>query len=215
MKAILLNETQRQRIVHMVKPKKRDDLSYMNLNLLTATCDEESGNVLTLTYFLSESIRRSGDHFDEYKFVLLTEHDSFSVNCREYDYSIGKSERWEVENPCPSIISDRKLFEMIQFYESSFFERWEMENNLISNFSGIKQFNEQYLMDNYFEPDEEPAASNKDGSFSSDTNAAKKSNLKNRIRVIPVFVFFLIHIIGILLGIGIILVLIYQLIRVL
>lgn len=153
MKAIILNETQRQRIVRMVKPKKRDTLSYMNLNLITAVCDECSGNVLTLIYFLSESIRRSGDPLNEHIFVLLTEHDSFPIKCEEYYYSAGKAEKWDIENPCPLIVSDQKLLEMIQYYESSIFERREMEKNLIGANSGHKQFIEQYLMENYFEPD--------------------------------------------------------------
>ncbi|MDE6733713.1 MAG: hypothetical protein K2J77_12675 [Oscillospiraceae bacterium] len=214
MKVILLNETQRQRIVHTVKPKKRDHMSYMNLNLLTAVCDDESGNVLTLTYFLSESIRRSGGLFDEYKFVLLTEHDSFSVNCIEHYSSTAKAEKWEIKNPCPSIISDQKLLEMIQHYENSYSERSEMTKQQIGAYYD-EHFIERYLTENYFDPDEEAAVSNKDDSFSSDKNAAERSNLKSKIHVIPLFVLFLIHIFGILLGIGFILVLIYHLIRVL
>lgn len=149
MKAIILNETQRQRIVHMVNPRKGDTLSYMNLNLITAVCDEGSGNVLTLTYFLSESIRRSGDPLDEHIFVLLTEHDSFLIKC-EYNYL---AKKWNIVNSCPLIVSDQKLLEMIQYYESSYSERREMEKKLISANSGHKQFIEQYLMENYFEPD--------------------------------------------------------------
>lgn len=153
MKAILLNEMQRQRIVQMVKPKKIDTMSYMNLDLVTAVCDEESGNILTLIYCLSESIRRSDDPFDEYKFVLLTENDSFSIYCKQYFYRVyaaGKAKEWYIENPCPLIVSDQKLLEMIKYYESSFFERREMAKKLLGAYYD-KQFIEQYLTENYFE----------------------------------------------------------------
>lgn len=80
---VLLNDNQRKKIVDLVKPKENDYYSYQNLNLLTAVYDENTKIYLTLAYYLSSSIRRTDEHYDDYSYVLLTPMGNYFVGCKE------------------------------------------------------------------------------------------------------------------------------------
>ena len=69
MKTVLLNDKQRKKIVNLVRPKENDYYSYQNLNLLTAVFDEDTKIYLTLAYYLSSSIKRTDEHYDDYTYV--------------------------------------------------------------------------------------------------------------------------------------------------
>lgn len=146
MKAVLLNDKQRKKIVNMVKPSQKNFLSYQNLDLLTAVYDEEKNLYLTCTYYMSSAIMRTGDNYDEYSFALLTPFGCFSVRCTE---KMGKCSN--VFSPLPFVISNAKLTEMIKYYHESFSERRALKKEAQKDIdTGNMSFTEWYLSKNYF-----------------------------------------------------------------
>lgn len=146
MKAVLLDDRQRKKIVNMVKPSEKDFFSYQNLNLLTAVYDEEKNLYLTCTYYMSSSIMRTGDNYNEYSFALLTPLGCFSVSCTERS---GKC--FNVFSPLPLLISNAKLKEMVIFYHESFSERRALKKEAQKDIdTGDMSFTEWYLSKNYF-----------------------------------------------------------------
>lgn len=125
MTIVPLSERQRRRIIRLVKPQKKDLYSYRNLNLLTAVWDEEKNVYLTAAYFLSESIRRTGEQYNEYVYILITALGCFHVRCRK---AAGKYTG--ISSPLPFLLSGRKLLEMIQYYDDSFPERFRLEKEI-------------------------------------------------------------------------------------
>lgn len=141
MKIIILDDEQRKRIVNVVKPSKRDSFSYQNLDLLTAVLDEQTGNILTRTYFLSSAIRRTDETYDEYRFVLLTDKGDFIIPCCNT-----RGVYAGIRSPFPMQVSNGTVHEMIEYYEKSFSERWDMSVTEEKKMSlGNKTFTEWYL----------------------------------------------------------------------
>lgn len=146
MKTVLLNEKQRKKIVNLVKPEKKDNYSYQNLNLLTAVYDEKSRCYLTLTYYLSASIKRTDEHYNDYSFVILTPLGSFLASCKE-EAGIYKG----IFSPMPLLISNKRISEMIQYYNNSFSERYHMKKEAEKEMDlRGKGFTEWYLEKYYF-----------------------------------------------------------------
>lgn len=144
---VLLNDKQRQKIVNLVKPKENDYYTYQNLNLLTAVFDEDTKCYLTLAYYLSSSIKRTDDHYDDYSYVLLTPMGHYFVGCKE---KVGNYTN--IFSPLPLIISNKKIQEMIKYYKDHFSERFNIEKEAKKemNLEG-KGFTEWYLEKYYFE----------------------------------------------------------------
>lgn len=147
MKIVQLNEKQRKAIVKLVKPERKDFCSYQNLNLLSAVYDEDKRIYLTLAYYLSSSIKRTDEHYDEYSYVLLTPFGNYYVGCREEN-----GEYSGIFSPLPLFLSNKRIFEMIQYYRNNFTERRSIEKEAVKeiNVEG-KEFTEWYLENNYFE----------------------------------------------------------------
>lgn len=147
MKAVLLNDKQRNKIIRAVKLSKRDFFSYQNLNLLTAVYDEEKNIYLTLSHYMSPAITRSGENCEEYSFVMLTPLGCFTVRCtnRAGKYS-------GIFSPLPVLVSGQKIQEMIRYYDDSFSERRLLEKEAKSKVdTGEKSFTEWYLEKHFFE----------------------------------------------------------------
>ncbi|MGN0327578.1 MAG: hypothetical protein ACI4D4_01220 [Lachnospira sp.] len=141
MRTVLLSDKQRKKIVKLVKPKENDYYSYQNLNLLTAVYDEDTKIYLTLAYYLSASIKRMDEHYDDYSYVLLTPIGNYFVGCKEEagNYT-------GIFSPLPILISNKKILEMIQYYKHSFSERFNMKKEAEKNLDlGGKGFTEWYL----------------------------------------------------------------------
>lgn len=154
MRFVLLNDVQRKEIIDVVKPSRDDRFSYSNLNLLTAVYDGETESYLTLAYFLPEFIKRSNDTdpYDEYKFVLLTPDTIHLLFVgRNYGARVFK----DIKSPCPAVVSDRKLLDMLSYYRCHSAQRDELihslaerDNKPVSDYYG---FTEKYLISNgYF-----------------------------------------------------------------
>lgn len=147
MKIVLLDDKQRKKIVNLIKPKENDYYSYQNLNLLTAVYDENTKMYLTLAYYLSSSIKRTDEHYDDYSYVLLTPLGNYFVSCKE---EAGNYKG--IFSPLPILISNKKILEMIQYYRNSFSERFHMKKEAEKEMDlGGKGFTEWYLEKNYFE----------------------------------------------------------------
>lgn len=151
MKCILLSEELRKRIVHKVKPKRSSFTSFQYLNLLSGVTDEEKSITLTRIYFMSEAIRKSGDAYDEAGFIVLAPEKSFSVFFREYYHG----ERYRhIKSPCPELISDSELLEMIKYYNSTFSERAKIEKQSEeyqkAYLSFYRNYTDMYLNQEYF-----------------------------------------------------------------
>lgn len=146
MKIVLLNDKQRRAVVNMVKPSEKDYFSYQNLHLLTAVYDEEKKAYLTITRYMSSAIMRLDSHYDEYSFALLTGMGCFSVS------GIKASGKYSgIFSPLPVIISNQKILEMIEYYDSSFSERRALEREAIKDYdTGDIGFTEWYLNKYYF-----------------------------------------------------------------
>lgn len=146
MKIILLNDVQRNKIIKYVKPSKNDYYSYQNLDLLTAVSDDAGKYILTMSYYLSSSIRRMDDNYDECKYVLLTGLGCFSVSCIEAG---GKYSG--VFSPLPILISNNDILKMIRYYSDGFSERRALQRKAKSEIdTGNKGFTEWYLENYYF-----------------------------------------------------------------
>lgn len=146
MKAVLLNDKQRRKIIRTVKPSAADFFSYQNLNLLTAVFDEEKNIYLTLARFMSSAITRTNDNFDEYTYVLLTPLGCFSVNCIERAGKVSG-----ISCPLPVIASKSKITEMIGYYHESFSEQRSLKKEAVKEIDlGNKDFTEWYLEKHYF-----------------------------------------------------------------
>jgi len=154
MKCILLSEKTRKRIVRKVKPKRNDFYSFQSLNLLTGVLDEESGVILTGIYYLSESVKKSGDDFDDTGFIIIGKEHTHRVFFRTY--LRGEKYR-DLSSPCPEIISDEKLLAMIKYYNSTYSERAALEKESDeykeSRSSFYRNFTDMYLNRNYFKKD--------------------------------------------------------------
>ena len=145
MKAVLLNDKQRDRIIKTVKPSASDYYSYQNLNLLTAVYDEEKDIYLTLSRYMSSAITRIGDNFDDYSFVLLTSTGCYTVSCQDR-----AGEYFGVFSPLPLIIPKGKIEDMIRFYDESFSERRVLGKEAEKDIDrGDKSYTEWYL-EGYF-----------------------------------------------------------------
>ena len=150
MKIVLLNDEHRKKIVDLVEPKENDYYSYQNLNLLTAVFDEDTKIYLTLAYYLSSSIRRTDERYDDYSYVLLTPMGNYFVGCKEEagNYT-------DIFSPLPMLITNEKILEMIKYYKHSFSERLNMEKEAEKEVDlGGKGFTEWYLEKHYFEKKE-------------------------------------------------------------
>lgn len=150
MKTVLLNDKQRKKIVNLVKPKESDYYSYQNLNLLTAVHDEDKKIYITLAYYLSSSIKRTDEHYDDYSYVLLTPMGNYFVGCKEKagNYTV-------IFSPIAFLISNKKIREMIEYYKHSFSERFKLKKEVGKEMDlGGKGFTEWYLEKHYFEKKE-------------------------------------------------------------
>lgn len=177
MKTVLLNDKQRKKIVNLVKPKENDYYSYQNLNLLTAVYDEDTKIYLTLAYYLSSSIKRTDEHYDDYSYVLLTPIGNYFVGCKEEagNYT-------GIFSPLPMLISNKKILKMIQYYEHSFSERFNMKKEAEKDLDlGGKGFTEWYLEKNYFEKKENEEHVNT--TVTKDAAASKHNKLKITSRI--------------------------------
>ncbi|MGN0606811.1 MAG: hypothetical protein ACI4JM_09845 [Oscillospiraceae bacterium] len=108
---VLTNENQRKRIIKCAEPSVTDSFSYQNLNLVYGVEDKEKGFFLTLSYYLSDFIKRCDD-YDDYRYVILTKPMSFEISCIQYhskDIQI-------VSNIIPFIPKD-DIFKAIKFYQ--------------------------------------------------------------------------------------------------
>lgn len=146
MELIQLNNRQRNEIIKMTKPSKRDYFSYQNMNLLSAVYDEEKHIYLTMTGYMSSAITRMDSPYNEYSFALLTALGCFSVSCTE------RSGKYSgVFSPLPLVIPGSKILEMIEFYGNSYSQRREMEKEARVNFdTGDLNFTTWYLEINCF-----------------------------------------------------------------
>ena len=150
MKTVLLNDKQRKKIVNLVRPKENDYYSYQNLNLLTAVFDEDTKIYLTLAYYLSSSIKRTDEHYDDYTYVMLTPMGNYVVCCKE---EAGNYKG--IFSPLPVLISNKKILELIEYYRHSFSERFSMEKEAKKEMDlEGKGFTEWYLEKHYFEKKE-------------------------------------------------------------
>lgn len=154
MKCTLLSDESRKRIVRKVKPKRSSFTSFQYLNLLSGVTDEETGIILTRIFFMSESMRKSGEAFDEAGFIVLGREKSFSVFIKEYYHG----ERYRhLKSPCPEMISDSRLLEMIKYYNSTYSERARLEKQSEeyqkAYLSFYRNFTDMYLNQNYFSQD--------------------------------------------------------------
>ena len=141
MKVILLNDDQRKRIIEKVQPSLRNMYSYQNLDLLTAVLNEKTGNILTLTYYLSAAIKRTDETNNDYRFILLTDKGDVTVSWYE-----GENVYVENSSPISKQISTEEVKELIAFYENRFSERWDMRM-MEEKKLGLKEkkFTEWYL----------------------------------------------------------------------
>lgn len=147
----MLDDKLRKRIVRKAAPTKDNFYTYQNLNLLTGIYDEESGVILTKTYYLSEGIKRCGDTYDSAEYIILTKHLSFILRCGEYfDGEMFRN----IKSPCPVKLSDSRLLEMLNFYNENDSERVALAKQAFETgeYSGYTRygFTEQYLERNYF-----------------------------------------------------------------
>lgn len=145
MKAILLNNEQRNRIISVAQPRKYDSLSRQNLNLMTAVMDEETGYILTLTFYLSCSISRV-DNTDEYTYILLTDEGDFLIPCNTRISSCEGSD---------SLLQEKKtkesIDEMIDFYKETYQVRSDMKNKELEKVDlGGRNFTDWYLETYYY-----------------------------------------------------------------
>lgn len=171
MRIVILNDKQRKKIVNLVKPRENDYLSYQNLNLLTAVYDEDKKICLTLAYYLSSSIKRMDEHYDDYSYVLLTPMGNYFVGCK------GKAGTYSgIFSPLPIIIPSKKIREMIQYYEHSFSERFNMKKEVEKDLDlEGKGFTEWYLKKYYFEKREN--AEHSKNTVTNDAVASKHNKL--------------------------------------
>ncbi len=123
----MTDEALRKRIIEVVKPIKSDYFSYQNLNLLYGVYDEEKDMFLTLSYYLSEAIARTGGR-DEYRYVVITKDEGFIYPNAMIDgsYSVSRAD----------ISAAIRLYTNIK--EILTFER-QMEANLKVSFNDLKQ----------------------------------------------------------------------------
>lgn len=79
---ILTDETIRSRILDYIKPKYAASMSYQNLNLAYGVVDKNRNIFLTLSYYVSQSVKRCDDNLDDYEFVVLTDQSNFKALCQ-------------------------------------------------------------------------------------------------------------------------------------
>lgn len=151
MKWILIDDKTRMRIIRKAAPQKDDFYSYQNLNLLTGVYDEQSGVILTKTYYLCEGIKRTGDCYNDAAFIILTGYSSFIIRCAEY--TDGEKYR-NIKSPCPMKLSDSRLKEMLNYYNDNYSEESELKRKAFEQAEYAQYsrygFTEQYLERNYF-----------------------------------------------------------------
>ncbi|MCQ2465603.1 MAG: hypothetical protein MJ095_08480 [Oscillospiraceae bacterium] len=156
MKCTLLTDENRKRIVQKVKPDKNRFSSFQYLNLLSGVTDEESGIILTRIYFKNEAAGKNGERYDDAGFIILGKEKCFSVFIREYYH--GERYRY-IKSPCPELISDEELLNMIMYYNSTFSERARIEKQSEeyqkAYTSFYRNFTDMYLNQGYFRLNEQ------------------------------------------------------------
>lgn len=111
MNTVILSDEQRKRIIEYAKPTKFFS-TYQNMNLISAVCDDNQTKYLAIIDFLSEHVRRTGDDYDNYTFVLLTNSGEYGISVIIYYDSTIK-----ITNRLPDGVTEQELIEMIQFYK--------------------------------------------------------------------------------------------------
>lgn len=155
MKCILLTEEERKRIVRKVKPRKDSFASFQYLNLLSAVSDEENEITLTRVFFRNDPSKKAEEAFSEVGYILLGREASFSVFIREYLHG----ERYRnIKSPCPELVSDSRLLEMIKYYNGSYALRTRIEKKSDeyqkAYYSFYRNFTDMYLNREYFKHEE-------------------------------------------------------------
>lgn len=110
--------------------------------------EEERGCILTRVGYLSEVIRRTGEPYNEITFALLSRFGIYLIHCYEY---FGGERFRNIKSPCPWVISDERLLELILFYHGGE-GRDEVENEEMER-QGLEHkkkypYTERYLQEN-------------------------------------------------------------------
>lgn len=155
MKCKLLNEEERKRIVLKVKPDKTKFSSFQYLNLLTGVTDDKNELIMTRTFFSCVPASKNEEAYSEAGFIVLGTEKSFSIHIREYTHG----ERYRnIKSPCPEMISDERLLEMISYYNKSYIERTRIERKSDeyqkAYYSFYRNYTDMYLNKEYFKNEE-------------------------------------------------------------
>ena len=137
-----LNEKQRAKIVEKLQISKNDFLSYQNLDLLTAVYDSQKKFYLTRAYYLSPAMKRTGDTFSDYKYVILKGNVVFVVSCIE--------ENGQYKNLTNVLgIGKKNILDAIYFYDDSWTERRRIAKKEAVRYKTTPyEFSEWYLVQN-------------------------------------------------------------------
>lgn len=120
MKPVLLEESQRKKLLKASGASLDSIYSYQNLNLLTAVYDEGKKFYLTCLYFLSTSISQGEE--DEYRFALISSLGTVhTLSCTRKG-----GEYMGIHSLIPGI-SGEDVLRAVRAYDDSIFQRREME----------------------------------------------------------------------------------------
>lgn len=110
---IPLDVRQVREIISAVKPERNKFDSYRNLNFLIAVCDKQTGGLLAQVYINSSNNANGAATFIETKYVLLIKNETYLISVNEY---LGKWKFRNIESPCPAVVSNQKLTDMLNYY---------------------------------------------------------------------------------------------------
>lgn len=148
---VAINEDLRKKIVECIKPDERDFISYQNLDLITAVYDNKKDFYLTLSYYLSESIRRSGDNFDDYEYAIITNNNAFIIKCIEYQCIEYRGRKIELTHYNQTNgLGEESIISAIKYRNDHYTERCLIQKAAQEQGIDVYGFTKEYLKSNYW-----------------------------------------------------------------
>ena len=147
---VLLTDAQRQQIIDTFHPSSSYAFSCDNLNLVYGVRSKTSDFVMTLVYYLSDSIKRC-DEPDDYEFILLWPGHAQIITCKR---ERGRNDLTLCRRLGNSLREE--VLEALAFYEDG--PRWEFLDRVFGgehSYSKYSDKNKEYIGKLVLEPERE------------------------------------------------------------
>lgn len=132
------------RILDFIKNQRKDDIDIQNMILGYGVADKHNILFVTRIYYLSDCIKRCDDGIDDFKYVVVTKDDIFSVFCQsEYGKSIVRLEMSSHQEYTDIV------WQAINYFHTEALSSWERKLKEVNPGFSLRKYNselkEKYL----------------------------------------------------------------------